>query len=187
MHLSTTYYRSPFPRPHRWRDEIAKLAETGFDTIYLFVTWASIEAVPDQFDFSELDEIVSIAGKHGVKVIFNTATEMQPVWIPRIYPDAGMVDHMGRAVRSSTLAYDNFALMPGGCSDHPQIRSKMEAVFQGIARHFADVSNVLAWDCWNEMRWSSQADGYVCFCQHTIARFRVWLEQRFGSLDAFND
>jgi beta-galactosidase len=186
VHLSTTYYRSPFPRPHRWREDLANVAETGFDTIYLFVNWSSIEAVPGELDFSELDELVSIAGENGLKVIFNLASEMQPAWVLRLYPGTGMVDHMGRAVRSSTLAYDNFGIMPGGCSDHPLIRSKMENFFQGIARHFAGVPNVLVWDCWNEIRWSSQSDGYVCFCDHTVARFRKWLKQKFGTLDALN-
>ena len=186
MHLSTTYYRFPFPGPHRWRDDLARVAETGFDAIYLFVTWASVESTPGEYDFSDLDEIVSIAGEHGIKVIFNLAIEMQPVWIPRLFPEAAMIDHMGRAVRSSTLAYDNFALMPGGCSDHPTIRAKMQNFYTSFARHFAGVSNVLAWDCWNEMRWASQADGYVCFCDHTVARFREWLKERFGTLDALN-
>jgi beta-galactosidase len=186
VHLSTTYYRRPFPRPHYWRDDLAKIAETGFDTIYLLVTWASIEATPDRLDFSELDELISIAGKHRLKVIPNLATEMQPVWVPRLYSGTAMVDHMGRAVRPSTLAYDNFGIMPGGCSDHPQIRSKMEAFFQGIARHFVDTPTLLAWDCWNEMRWSSQSDGYVCFCEHTVARFHGWLKRKFGTLETLN-
>ena len=186
MHLSTTYYRRPFPRAHRWRADLAKIAATGLDTIYLFVNWASVETVPGELDFAELDELVAIAADNGLKVIFNLATEMQPAWILRLYPGTGMVDHMGRAVRSSTLAYDNFAIMPGGCSDHPLIREKMEDFYRGFARHFAGASNILLWDCWNEMRWSSQSDGYVCFCDHTVERFRAWLKRKFNSLEALN-
>jgi len=186
MHLSVTFYRFPFPGQNRWRDDLAKVAETGFDTIYLFATWASVECAPDQYDFSDLDEIVAIAAENGIKVIFNMSPEMQPVWIPRLYPETAMIDHMGRTVRSSTLAYDNFAIMPGGCTDHPRIRAKVEQFLQAFGRHYADTPNILAWDCWNEMRWASQADGYVCFCDHTVARFRDWLKRRFGTLEALN-
>ncbi len=186
MHLSVTYYRRPFPRSHRWRDDMKRIAATGFDTIYLFVTWATVESTPGEYDFSDLDELVAIAGENGIRVIFNLSAEMQPVWIPRLHPDSAMVDHMDRKVRSSTLAYDNFALMPGGCTDHPEIRAKIEKFYQAFTRHFVDVPHVLAWDCWNEMRWASQADGYVCFCEHTVARFRTWLKAKFGTLEAFN-
>jgi len=187
VHLSATYYRRPFPRPRHWRTDLSQLAAKGLDTIYLFVNWSSVETTPGELDFAELDELVAIAAENGLKVIFNLAPEMQPVWILRLYPGTGMVDHMGRAVRSATLAYDNFGIMPGGCSDHPLIREKMEHFLRGVACHFADAPNVLLWDCWNEMRWSSQSDGYVCFCDHTVDRFRTWLKRRFGTLEALNE
>lgn len=187
MHLSTTYYRSPFPRPELWETDLTEIAATGFDTIYLFAAWPAAEAVPGKFDFTDIERLVTLAGERGLKAIVNLCGEVQPAWIPRLHPETAMVDHMGRNVVSSTLAYINFGLMPGGCTDHPTIRAKMGAFFENIARTLADNPHILAWDCWNEMRWASQADGFVCYCEHTIGRYHEWLEKKFGSLEALNE
>lgn len=36
------------------------------------------------------------------------------------------------------------------------------------------------------MRWSSHSDGYACFSDHTVGRFRGGLKRRFGTLEELN-
>jgi beta-galactosidase len=186
MILSTQYYRPPFPNQQRWAEDLALIARTGFDSIYLTASWAWIEAKPGIYDFADYDRLIELAGQNGLKVIVNLWSETQPLWIHRLHADAAMIDHMGREVRSSQLAYMQFGLTPGCCTDHPQIRAKAAAFLSAVASRYASQPQIRLWDCWNEMRWMSQADGYVCFCAHTLQRYRQWLEQRYGSLEALN-
>src|SRR5690606_28946704 len=51
---------------------------------------------------------------------------------------------------------------------------------------YASADEILLWDCWNEIRWLTQADGYVCHCAHTVHRFRSWLKERHGGLEGLN-
>ncbi|ADB53485.1 beta-galactosidase [Conexibacter woesei] len=186
MILATQYHRPPFPRRDRWRDDLARIRATGFDTIVLTAPWAWIEPEPGAYDFADQDELVALAGEIGLKVVINLWTELQPVWIERELPDARLVDHTGRPVVSSPLAYAQFGVMPGGCTDHPGVRERASAFMTATAERFAGAENLLLWDCWNEIRWMTQADGHVCHCEHTVARFRDWLRERHGDLDGLN-
>lgn len=186
MNLATQYHRPPFPQRHRWKDDLAEIRTTGFDTIVLTAPWAWMEPEPGRYDFADHDELVALADAAGLQVAINLWTELQPVWIHRELPDAQMVDHMGQRVVSSALAYSQFGIMPGGCTDHPGVRERASAFMTATAARYASAENLLLWDCWNEIRWMTQADGHVCHCEHTVARFRDWLRERHGDLDGLN-
>ncbi|WP_283136513.1 beta-galactosidase [Rhizohabitans arisaemae] len=186
MKLCTQYYRPPFPETHRWHEDLARIKETGFDAIVLTASWAWLEPEPGTFDFTDFDALIEDAGRAGLQVIVNTWSELQPVWIHREVPDGHMVDHLGRAVVSSPLAYAQFGIMPGGCTDHPRVRELAGRFLTTTAERYADTGHILLWDCWNEIRWLTQSDGYVCHCEHTVARFREWLDKRHGGLDGLN-
>lgn len=187
MLLTAQYYRPPFPRPSRWQADLAAIAETGFDAIVVSLPWSWVEPEPGRFRYDDYDRLFEAAGARGLGVIINLWTEIQPVWIHREVPDAHMVDHTGRKVVSSTLAYMHFGVIPGGCTDHPVIRARAGEFMRETARRYAGLPNLLQWDCWNEMRWLSQTDGYVCYCPHTLARYQEWLRRKYGELDALNE
>jgi beta-galactosidase len=186
MILSTQYHRPPFPEQARWAQDLELIAQTGFDSIYVTAPWSWIEAEPGSYRYEDFDRLIDLAHSRGLRLIVNLWPEMQPLWIHRLHPDAAMIDHMGREVRSSQLAYMQFGLTPGCCTDHPQVRARAGAFLTAFASRYAGTPTIRLWDCWNEMRWMSQADGYVCFCAHTVQRYRAWLEQRYGTLDGLN-
>ena len=187
MIFSTQYYKPPFPTSARWRDDLEHIARIGFDTIYLSVTWAWVECEPQQYRFDDYDTLLELAGSQGLKVVLNLFVELQPTWIHRLYPESSMIDHMGRRVVSSQLSYFHYGLSPGCCTDDPQIRAHATKFMQAVAARYAHSPHLRLWDCWNEMRWMTQADGHVCYCPHTVRRYRTWLARRYGSLQALND
>jgi len=185
--LATQYYRAPFPRRERWRDDLAKIRATGFDAIGTLIPWAWVEPAPGAYEWDDHDELIEAAGDAGLKVIPCFMTEMQPLWIHRELPGMHMVDHTGRAVVSSQLSYTHFGLMPGACTDHPEVRERATAFMTALARRYAAADAILMWDCWNEMRWLTQADGWVCHCERTVEAFRAYLRDCYESLDGLND
>lgn len=187
MILSSQYFRPPFPDRARWRDDLRAMRDTGLTHMYLWASWGWIEPEPGKFVFDDYDELIEQAGAAGLGVIINTIAEVQPGWIHREVPGAELVDHTGRRVTSSTLAYSHVGVMPGGCTDHPRVAELSGRFLRELAGRYAGASALSAWDCWNEMRWSSQSDGYVCYCDHTLASFRGWLDARHGGLDGLRE
>jgi beta-galactosidase len=98
-----------------------------------------------------------------------------------------MVDHMGRSIVSSLRRECNVGVTPGGCTDNPAVARRMGAFLTRIAERYGSVPALVAWDCWNELRWAVQADSYVCYCRHTLRAFRDWLRECYQDLDGLND
>ncbi|EIP99579.1 beta-galactosidase [Opitutaceae bacterium TAV1] len=186
MTLGTHYYRAPFPQSGYWENDFKKIRESGLNTVQIWVSWGWAEATPDKFCWDDYDRLVELAAKHKLGVILSTIAEVQPNWIHRVIPGSELVDNFGRKVISCARCEHHFGLTPGGCTDHPEVWTRMARFIRETGRRYASLHHLRGWDIWNELRWNVHADGLVCYCSHTLAAFRKWLEQRFGSLDGLN-
>lgn len=186
MIIATQYYRPPFPERHRWANDFDRIRDAGFDAVYVWATWGWIEPSPGEFIFDDYDELFAHARRNDLRLIVNTIAELQPDWILRELPGTNFVDHTGRAVIPTTLAYSNAGQIPGGCSDHAAIHKLTERFLATVAGRYGGANELLAWDAWNEMRVASHSDGYICYCEATLAAYRQWLQDRYSSLDELN-
>lgn len=187
MNLGVQYYRAPFPNEKYWADDFTRIADSGFNTVQLWVLWAWVESKPGVFRFDDYDRLIELAERKGLGVVLSTKAEIQPHWIHREVPGSEMIDHMGRAVVSSQRLECHFGLTPGGCTDHPGVWERMARFLAETATRYKDVPNLRGWDAWNELRWNVHADGYVCYCDSTLQEYRNWLGVKYGGLDGLND
>ena len=78
---------------------------------------------------------------------------------------------------------------PGPCWDHPGVR---EAATGFIAEpwqvRWGKYKNIWAWNTFQEIGFWPNTAGKLgfCYCPHTLARFREWLREKYGSLAALN-
>ncbi|MGC9522302.1 MAG: beta-galactosidase [Anaerolineae bacterium] len=186
IHLGTQYYRPPFPNERYWEDDIKRMADSGLNTLQLWVVWAWVEAKPGEFRFDDYDRLVALANKHDLEVVLSTIAAIQPYWIHRVVPGSRMVDNFGHEVVSSNRGECHYGLTPGGCIDHPGVWERMRQFLAATAEHYYRAPNLFGWDAWNELRWNVQADGLVCYCDYTLNRFRAWLDAKYGGLDGLN-
>ena len=186
INLGPQYYRPPFPISKFWKDDIAKIKDSGFNCLQLWVMWSWVEAKPGRFNYDDYDRIIDCAEQHGLNVVLSTIAEIHPYWIHRLIPGCELVTNLGHKVVSEHRNECHNGLTPGGCFDHPEVWKRMSGFIHETANHYKGRKNIAGLDSWNELRWNVQADGPVCYCQHTVKRYRDWLEERFGSLDGLN-
>jgi beta-galactosidase len=187
MFIGTQYFRPPFPNRKYWDEDFDLIKETGIDAIQMWACWGWIESEPGKFNFEDYDELIKKAKKRGLKVVISTIVEIHPFWIHRVIPDSYMIDHMGNKVISSLREECNVGLTPGGCFDNPKVLELMGKFLQKISERYANEDSLIGWDCWNELRWNVQSDGYVCYCEYTLNEFRNWLKEKYGDLNGLNN
>jgi beta-galactosidase len=187
MILGVQYYRPPFPDGKYWEEDFARIKDSGLDAVQLWVLWGWVEATPGAFRFDDYDRLVELAAKHNLGVVLSTIAEIQPYWIHKLVPGSEMIDHMGRKVVSSNRGECHFGMTPGGCTDHPGVWERMQRFLTAVVTRYRSAEHLRGWDAWSELRWNVNADGLVCFCEHTLAAYRGWLSERFGGLEGLNE
>ena len=189
MYYGAQYYRPPFPRKDVWARDLARMKELGFNVVKHWAVWNWIEREAGEFDFGELDELVELSGKHGLKVIINTVPEGAPYWTGKGFEDSLYMTAEGEALRYSGPANIPSAGWPGLCPDSPKGEELIGAFIKAAAAHFSKSAHVAAIDVWNEPHLEPMLDysgRQLCFCGHSQKQFALWLKERYGSIERLN-
>jgi beta-galactosidase len=181
--LGTQYFRPPFPDARYWADDLRAMRDAGLNTVQVWLVWGWCEPHPGKYVFDDYDRLADLAARNGLGLMLSTLPEINPFWVPHVHPDALMVDVEGHTVQSCSRWECISGLVPGACSDHPDIRKRMVDFLAACGRHFGPREELRAWDCWNENRWRNMAMDLVCFCEHSLADQREFLRRKYGSLD----
>ncbi len=189
MIFGSQYYRPPFPGRECWERDMANMAQLGFNTVKLWAVWNWIEAKRGELDFSELDELCSLASRNGLGVVINTIPEGAPHWSL-----AGNADALYRTARGEQIAQGGppnlpSAGWPGLCMDKPEAAALVAGFIRAVAAHYRDERNVVAIDVWNEPHLEPMFDyrgELLCYCDHSRAAFRAWLANKYGTIEALN-
>ena len=171
-----------------WDKDIQNMAELGYNCLHGFAEWHDIEYDKGHFDFSKIDHLVDCAHRHGLVAIINVATQnsvgfYSPRWLMEEYRGVGrgMVDAQGQVI-----AQEEYVIP---CMDDPIYNAYACRYLKEVARHFAGDNRVGAFVLWGEpFIKSMRPDGYkICYCQHTKAKFRAWLKEKYGDIQKLNE
>lgn len=163
--------------PEQWDAENRKiemelLLKAGVDIVTLNVfSWARIQPSEDEYDFSDLDSIVEMVSRRGMKICMATATAAHPAWMAKRHPDILRVDIDGRK--------HLFGARHNSCPTSPTYRKYAPRLAKKIAERYGANKNVVAWHISNEY-------GGLCYCENCAAAFRAWLSKKYGSLENLN-
>ena len=190
MYFGTQYYRPPFPEKEVWERDIKHIKALNFNVVKLWAVWNWIERKPNNFNFSELDELVSICEKHDLKVIINTIPEGAPYWTAIGYEDAFYRTADGHKVDYSGAPNMPSAGWPGLCQDSQRALELICRFINKTAAYFEANDTVIAIDVWNEPHLEPMFDysgQLLCYCEHSIRKFISWLQKRYGKLEELNN
>lgn len=155
-----------------WQEDsrMFKLAGVDVATINVF-SWAMIQPDEETYDFSFLDETMDRLYQDGVYVCLATSTAAHPAWMAHRHPDVLRVDVQGRKRA--------FGGRHNSCPNSPTYRKYSAKLAGKLAERYKDHPGLLIWHISNEY-------GGYCYCEHCAAEFRMWLQERYGSLEKLN-
>lgn len=158
------------------QNSLKAMKEVGFDTV---VVWPAVywweEKGPD-YPYGTGKALLEYAGKIGISVIMElagqiTALEYAPDFLCK--EDYYCVDRKGcKDLGTISYGYLNF--------NHPQVQALIEKQYTEVAEAYREYPALRGYDIWNETQFTS-------FDAYTLNCFRVWLKEKYRTLEQLND
>lgn len=158
-----------------WHEDMRLMRQAGVNLVSLGIfSWARIQPNADTFDFVWLDTILTLLSDNGIRACLATATASPPAWLIRKEPSILPVNREGRV------------LYPGSRQHYSPCSSAYQKaatrLVEAIAGRYADHPALAAWHVNNEYACHMTE----CHGEETTAAFRLWLKNRYKTLEALN-
>lgn len=164
-----------------WDRDLATMKSLNFNTVRIFAAWDRIEQEEGVFDYSRQDYFFELAAKHGIRVILNFGGlfgQLCGLYVPQYLVRKGTVQPI---LASPQALPDHSQPRVNACQDDPVYREKAFAFMERTVRRYQGQDHLVAWMIWNEPA------SPFCYCEHTQSKFRLWLKEKYGSIDRVNE
>lgn len=163
--------------PNQWPKEIweediriFKKASINSATVNVF-SWAKIQPSENCYDFEELDQIIERLSKEGFDIVLATSTAALPAWMFKKYPEVARTDYDGRRHK--------FGQRHNACPNSLVYQKYAEGLATKLAERYGENPQVSCWHINNEY-------GGECYCENCEKAFRVWLKDKYQTIEAVN-
>ena len=163
--------------PEQWDEktideDIRLMKEMHITCVTLGVfSWTKLEPEDGKFDFEWLDNILDRMYEAGIDVILATPTTAMPYWLTQKYEEVLHVDIDGRRVKGGSREKI--------CPNSPVYRKYAARIAGKLAERYGKHPAVKLWHINNEYH-------FYCYCETCAEEFRIWLKERYGTIDAVN-
>lgn len=163
--------------PNQWEKDvwsedmrIFKNAAINSATINVF-SWAKIQPSEEVYYFDELDEIIEMLSNENYDIVLGTSTAALPAWMFKKYPEVGRVDFEGRQHR--------FGQRHNACPNSLVYQKYAARLAEKLAERYGNNPHLSIWHINNEY-------GGECYCENCEKAFRVWLQDKYQTIEALN-
>lgn len=155
-----------------WEEDMRMFKLAHIDTVTLNVfSWASLQSDETTYHFEKLDKIMELVHKNGLKVCLATSTGAHPAWMAKKYPEILRTEFNGMKRK--------FGGRHNSCPNSLVYQKFSAKLAEKLAKRYKEYDNIVAWHVSNEF-------GGECFCENCEKAFRVWLKERYQTIDELN-
>ena len=175
IHFGVDYYPEHWDRT-RWETDAKLMQEMGIQVVRMAeFSWHKLEPEEGRYDFTWLDDAISLLADYGIKTILGTPSAAPPAWMIQKHPDILPIDREGRVRGFGGRHHD--------CQSNPAYRSYIRKMVTNLAKQYGENENVIGWQVDNELGNSHQD---LCTCDHCKNRFQTWLREKYHTTDQLN-
>lgn len=165
--------------PEQWLDrpdilekdiELMKQTQCNVMSVGIF-SWSALEPVEGEFQFEWLDKVLDNLLANDISVFLATPSGARPAWLSQRYPDVLRVN--------SSRVKQLHGERHNHCYSSPNYRNKVAIMNAKLAERYSQHPAVIGWHVSNEY-------GGDCHCNYCQEEFRLWLKNKYGSLDNLN-
>lgn len=177
LYFGAAYY------PELWdKEEIVKdverLKSLGLNCVRVGeFAWSNIEKAEGVYDFSLFKYMLDVMYENGIYTILCTPTCTPPRWAFEKYPDSLRVKfHQTEKTRTHVYSRAH------PCKSHKGMREINRKVAGEMAKALGSHPGVIGWQIDNEL----YPYDYSCFCDRCVEGFRVWLKDKYKTIENLN-
>lgn len=159
-----------------WRDDLQRMKAHGIKVVRVFeFAWSCVEKHEGQFDFSLFDRFLELAREEQMQVILCTPTATPPAWLTEKYPEVLNADVRGNLFRHGLRRHYNY--------NSPKYNELSARIVTRLAERYGQHPAVIGWQIDNEIN----CEISEFYSQSDHAAFRIYLRDKFGSLEKLNE
>lgn len=172
--LGVCYYPEHWPE-ELWEDDFRRMREMNISVIRMAeFAWAMLEPKEGVYDFSFFTRVMDLAHQYGLKVILGTPTATPPAWLTHKYPEVLNAHQNGELIKHGMRRHYNYS--------SPKYRELCGLIVRKMVSAYKDHPTVIGWQIDNEFN----CEKNVFYAEADHAAFRVWLKQKYETLDNLN-
>ncbi|HSH02831.1 MAG TPA: beta-galactosidase [Anaerolineae bacterium] len=176
MRFGVCYYPEHWP-PERWTTDARLMRESGITIVRIAeFAWSLMEPEEGTYNWTWLDNAITTLANEGLQVMLGTPTATPPAWLTRTHPDILRVD-------KSTIQR-NHGSRRHYCPNSPTYRLYSRRIVTAMAERYGQDKRITVWQIDNEFGGGRTAR---CYCSDCAQAFRLWLQQRYQTIDNLND
>lgn len=175
LYVGAAYY------PELWDDseidkDIERCKSLGINTLRVGeFAWCKMEPEEGKFEFGWLKDIVEKLYANGIYTVMCSPTATPPRWLFNKYPETRKV--MNDLIRADVSSRQH------SCKTSGIMREKTRIIVTEMAKALAGQKGIIGWQIDNEI--FPYGDG--CFCGQCKNAFRIYLKDKFGTVDKLNE
>lgn len=171
---SGIYYYPEHWKRDQWERDIKKISEMGFEFVHLAeFAWFKMEPQEGKFDFTWLDEVVSLCEKYHLKIIMCTPSATTPTWMRLKYPETFIMD--GHYIRAEN------GTRGLGSITNSKYRFFVKRIVTELARRYGKNKHIIGWQIDNE------PPAVTDYSPSSQTAFRLWLKKKYKTIDQLNE
>ncbi|MEI7024991.1 beta-galactosidase [Paenibacillus sp. y28] len=177
--LPHLYYGGDY-NPEQWSEEVwledmRLMRKAGVNLVSIGIfSWAVLQPDRNTYDFTWLDKLMNLLADNGIYADLATATASPPAWMALEFPDTLPIDENG--VQYSFGGRQQYS------PNSSTYREFCARLVRQLAERYKEHPALAMWHINNEYGCHVSR----CYSEESAAAFRVWLKQRYGTLDELN-
>lgn len=172
MRIGIDYYPEQWDK-RLWKKDVSMMREAGVGVVRMAeFAWSRLEPQEGKYDFSWLDEIISLFEEAGIEVFLGTPTSTPPLWLYEAHPEVIQVGKDGRRV--------SLGIRGHRCLNSPVYRKYCEKIIKKMVSRYKDRSCVIGYQIDNEL------EANHCCCPVCEQEFRKFIKKKYKSVDQVN-
>jgi beta-galactosidase len=170
--LGTAYYPEWWT-PSEWEIDFRQMHDLGINTVRMGeFAWARFEPAPSQFEFAWMDHAIALARHYQIDVILATPSASVPPWLYQLHPDVLGANAKGPYTYGGRKGY---------CTNSANYLEASARITTALAEHYGHFPGIIGWQLDNEPGYP-----FECFDPNCENAFRLWLQERYGTLQSLN-